>query len=52
MLQVLPSNAGDLKTLESDGTSFLVRMHNGQPKLPMDEPLQDRPFVGMYVYRG
>jgi len=47
MLQVLPSNAGDLKTLESDGTSFLVRMHNGQPKLPMDEPLQDRPFVGM-----
>ncbi|KAH7417248.1 hypothetical protein BKA64DRAFT_294755 [Cadophora sp. MPI-SDFR-AT-0126] len=47
MLQVLPSNAGDLKTLESDGTSFLVRMHDGQPKLPMDEPLQDRPFVGM-----
>ncbi|PVH88250.1 hypothetical protein DL98DRAFT_544144 [Cadophora sp. DSE1049] len=48
MLQVLPSNAGDFKTLESDGTSFLVRMHNGQPKLPMDEPLQDRPFVGIF----
>ncbi|KAK0126370.1 hypothetical protein ONS95_007976 [Cadophora gregata] len=47
MLQVLPSNAGDFKTLESDGTGFIVRMHNGQSKLPMDEPLQDRPFVGM-----
>ncbi|KAG4442313.1 hypothetical protein IFR05_002237 [Cadophora sp. M221] len=47
MLQVLPTNAGDFKTLESDGTRFIVRMHNGQPKLPMDEPLQDRPFVGM-----
>ncbi|CZS94569.1 related to acetate regulatory DNA binding protein FacB [Rhynchosporium agropyri] len=47
MLQVLPSNAGDFKYLESDGTSFIVRMHSGQPKLPKDEPLQDRPFVGM-----
>ena len=50
MLQDLHSNAGDFKTLKSDGTGFVVRMHNGQPKLPMDEPLQARPFVGMYVY--
>ncbi|CZS99471.1 uncharacterized protein RAG0_07802 [Rhynchosporium agropyri] len=47
MLQYLPSNADDFKTLESDRTSFVVRMHHGQPKLPMDNPLQERLLVGM-----
>ncbi|KAH7305371.1 hypothetical protein BKA65DRAFT_543962 [Rhexocercosporidium sp. MPI-PUGE-AT-0058] len=47
ILQNLSANAADFKTLESDGTSFIVRIHNGQLKLPLGEPLQDRPCVGM-----
>ncbi len=47
LLQILPANVGDMKTLETDGTSFLVRVYNGQNRLPMDESLQERPFVGM-----
>jgi hypothetical protein len=38
---------GDLKTLEQDGTAFLLRIQRETPNLPLDEGLQERPFVGM-----
>lgn len=47
LLQILPSNVGDMKILDNGGINFLVRMHNGQNRLPLDESLQERPFVGM-----
>jgi hypothetical protein len=47
LLQALPSNVGDLKTLEQDGTAFLVRIQKETPNLPLDEALQERPFLGM-----
>jgi hypothetical protein len=47
LLQALPSNVGDLKTLEQDGTAFLVRIQKETPNLPLDDGLQERPFVGM-----
>ena len=47
LLQALPSNVGDLKTLDQDGAAFLVRIQRGQKALPLDEGLLDRPFVGM-----
>lgn len=46
-LQALPSNIGDLKILEQDGAAFIVRIQEGMPKVPLDEALADRPFVGM-----
>lgn len=47
LLQALPTNVGDLKTLEQDGSAFIVQIQKGVPLLPLDEALQDRPFVGM-----
>jgi hypothetical protein len=47
LLQALPSNVGDLKTLEQDGTAFLVQIQRETPNLPLDEGLTERPFVGM-----
>lgn len=47
LLQALPSNIGDLKSLEQEGSAFVVRMQKGTPNLPMDDNLPDRPFVGM-----
>jgi hypothetical protein len=47
LLQALPSNVGDLKSLEQEGSAFIVRVHRGTPTLPLDEALQERPFVGM-----
>lgn len=47
LLQALPSNVGDLKTLEQDGTAFLVQIQRETPNLSLEEVLQDRPFVGM-----
>ena len=45
--QSLPSNIGDLKSLEQEGSAFIVRMQRGTPNLPLDEGLEERPFVGM-----
>ncbi|KUJ22379.1 uncharacterized protein LY89DRAFT_575731 [Mollisia scopiformis] len=47
LLQALPTNVGDLKTLEQDGPAFIVQIQKSVPLLPLDEALQDRPFVGM-----
>jgi hypothetical protein len=47
LLQAHPSNLGDLKSLEQDGSNFIVRMQKGQKDLPLDEALQEWPFVGM-----
>ena len=46
-LQALPSNIGDLKVLEQDGAAFIMRIQEGMPKLPLDEAVPERPFVGM-----
>lgn len=45
--QVLPSNVGDLRSLELEGSAFIVRMQKGTPNLPLDGSLPERPFVGM-----
>lgn len=47
MLQTLPTNVGDLKTLEQDGPAFIVQLQKNVPLLALDEVLADRPFVGM-----
>ncbi|KAN0122596.1 hypothetical protein V8E51_000922 [Hyaloscypha variabilis] len=47
LLQALPSNVGDLKALEQDGAAFLVQIQRETPNLPLDDGLQERPFVGM-----
>ncbi|KAE8440805.1 hypothetical protein EG329_006561 [Mollisiaceae sp. DMI_Dod_QoI] len=47
LLQALPANVGNLKTLEQDGPAFIIQLQKGVPILPLDEELQDRPFVGM-----
>jgi hypothetical protein len=46
-LQALPSNIGNLKILEQEGAALIVRIQEGMPKLPLDEAIADRPFVGM-----
>lgn len=47
LLQSLPPNIGDLKSLDQDGSAFLVGIEEGTPMLPLDDALQERPFVGM-----
>lgn len=47
LLQALPANIGDLQSLEQEGSAFIVRMQKGTPILPLDETLQDTPFVGI-----
>lgn len=47
LLQSMPPNIGDLQSLEQEGSSFLTRTHEGRPDLPLDDALQDRPFLGM-----
>ena len=47
LLQALPSDIGDLKKLEQEGSIFIMPMQKWTPDLPLDEFLQDRPFVGM-----
>lgn len=47
LLQSLPPNIGDLKSLEQEGSAFVMRIHEGAPNLPLDDSLQSRPFVGM-----
>lgn len=47
LLQALPANIEDLKSLEQDGSAFIIRIQGGIPKLPLDKALQEKPFVGM-----
>jgi hypothetical protein len=47
LIQAVPSNVGDMKSLEQEGSAFIVRLHQGQPVLPLDECLEERAFVGM-----
>lgn len=47
LLQSLPSNLGDLKSFEQEGSAFIVRIQRGTPNLPLDKSLEERPFVGM-----
>jgi hypothetical protein len=47
LLQALPSNIGDSKVLEQDGSAFIVQIQEETPKLPLDEDLEGRPFLGM-----
>jgi hypothetical protein len=49
LLQSLPSNIGDIKSLEHDGPAFLMGLGRGslQLPLPLDDSMQGRPFVGM-----
>ncbi|CZR50703.1 related to acetate regulatory DNA binding protein FacB [Phialocephala subalpina] len=46
LLQASP-NVGNLKTLEQDGPAFIMQMQRGFPNLPLDEELQEKPFIGM-----
>jgi len=46
ILQAVPSNIGDLKDLDQNGSAFIMRMRRGTPNLPLDE-LQDKAHVGM-----
>ena len=43
----MPSNIENLKFLEQDGPAFIIQTHEGTPTFPLDESLQDKPFVGM-----
>lgn len=52
LVQVLPSNAGDLKLLEQDGSKFLIRVFNGQPRLNLEASIADQPFRGMQSERS
>ena len=47
LLQAVPASIGDLRSLESEGSAFIVRLHQGIPPLPLDDNLQELPFVGM-----
>jgi hypothetical protein len=47
LLHYLPTNIGDLKTLEPDGTALVVRVSKGFPTFALDEGLQEQPFLGM-----
>jgi hypothetical protein len=49
LLQALPSNIRDLKSLEQEGSAFIVRMQRGTPNLPLDEGLEETPFFGMQI---
>jgi hypothetical protein len=47
LIQAVPANVGDMRSLEQEGSAFIVRMHQGQPVLPLDDNLEEQPFVGM-----
>lgn len=47
LLQAKPSNIGDLKSLEKEGSAFLVTLQHGFPSLSLEESLQVKPFLGM-----
>ncbi|KIN04082.1 hypothetical protein OIDMADRAFT_118497, partial [Oidiodendron maius Zn] len=47
LLQSLSSDLDDLKSLEHEGSAFLVKLEDKTQGLPLDDLLQGRPFVGM-----
>ncbi|PQE04637.1 hypothetical protein CJF30_00004405 [Rutstroemia sp. NJR-2017a BBW] len=47
LVQADPTLADDLKDFEKEGSSFIVRMQNGQPPLSLHEGLSKKTFVGM-----
>ncbi|KIM92729.1 hypothetical protein OIDMADRAFT_173807 [Oidiodendron maius Zn] len=47
LLQALPSNIEDWKTLEQEGPAFIFQIQKGIPKLALDDNLQDRPFAAI-----
>jgi hypothetical protein len=47
LVEALPANIGDIKSLEQDGPGFITRIQEGTPKLALDEGLQDMPFLAM-----
>jgi hypothetical protein len=47
LLQALPSNIGDLNSLEQEGSAFIIRIQEGTPQLSLEEGLPHSPFVGM-----
>lgn len=47
LLRSLSSDLGDLRSLEQEGSTFLLRLEERTPNLPMDDTLQTRPFIGM-----
>lgn len=47
LLQTVPSIMGDLKSLEQEGSAFIVRMQKGANDLPREMALQSTPFLGM-----
>jgi hypothetical protein len=47
LIQAVPANIGDMRSLEQEGSAFIVRMHQGQGVLPLDESLDEIAFVGM-----
>ena len=47
LLQFLPSNIGDVNNYEQDGATFLMGLSKGYTSLPLDDQLQNQPFLGM-----
>jgi hypothetical protein len=47
--EALRANIGDLRSLEAEGSAFIVRLQQGTPNLPLDELLFHQPFVGMQM---
>ncbi|EHK96338.1 hypothetical protein M7I_7983 [Glarea lozoyensis 74030] len=47
LIQAVPANVGDMRSLEQEGSAFIVRMHQGQGPMPMDECLEETAFLGM-----
>ncbi|CAG8950477.1 hypothetical protein HYFRA_00006973 [Hymenoscyphus fraxineus] len=47
LIQANPENAEDLKSLEADGSAFVVRVQKEMLSLPQDESLPSQPFEGM-----
>ena len=47
LIQAVPANVRDMQSLEQEGSAFIVRMHQGQRALPLDESLDEAAFLGM-----
>ena len=43
----LQSNIGGFAILEQEDSAFVVEVEKGRPRLPLDDALQQRPFVGV-----
>jgi len=42
-------SGGELRSLELDGSAYLVQLQRGSPIIPLDENLVNQPFVGMQM---